>query len=44
MVINVNHQKLTGEWCKHIRKKTKRILNKRRRNYLKKLQNEEIYK
>lgn len=38
--INVNHQKLTGEWCQHVRKGLKKFLNKRRRSYLKKLQND----
>ncbi len=41
MKINVNHQKLTGEWCQHVRKGLKRILNGKRKRYLKKLQDEE---
>jgi hypothetical protein len=41
MRINVNHQRLTGEWCKHVRKDLKLFLNKRRRSFLKKLQKEE---
>jgi len=39
--INVNHQKLTGEWVKHVRKSLKYYLNSKRRIYLKKLQDEE---
>lgn len=42
--INVNHNKLTGEWVQHVRKSLKKYLNKKRRNYLKKLENEERYK
>lgn len=41
MKINVNHQKLTGEWFKHVRKSWKKHVNKKRRNYLLKLQKEE---
>ena len=35
---DVNHQKITGEWHKHVRKRLgfKKIVNKRRRQFLKK--------
>lgn len=32
----LNNQKLTGEWCKHIRRKLHKIASKKRRNLLKK--------
>jgi len=42
MKINLGHQKLTGEFHKHCRKKTgfKKIANKKRRELLKKYQYE----
>lgn len=40
MKINVNHQKLTGEWCKHVRKDLKKVLNKQRRKFIRKIQRE----
>ena len=38
---DVNYQKFTGEWNKHIRKRTglKKLYNKKRRAFLKKLFN-----
>lgn len=34
---DVNFQKLTGEWNKHINKKLKKLYNKKRRAFLKKM-------
>jgi hypothetical protein len=41
---DVNHQKMTGEWHKHVRKRLgfKRILNKRRRKFFKKIMESEL--
>ena len=39
---NINHQKLTGEWCKHLRKNLKKYANRKRRELFKKCQNEQI--
>lgn len=36
-----NHQKHTGEWCKHVRRDLKKVLIKRRRRYIMKLQEEQ---
>ena len=38
---DVNYQKLTGEWNKHIRKRVglKKLYNKKRRTFLKKMFN-----
>lgn len=40
---DINHQKLTGEWHKHLRKRLglMKIANKRRRVLLTKIQNDE---
>ena len=34
---DVNFQKLTGEWNKHINKRLKKMYNKKRRAFLKKI-------
>ncbi len=34
---DTNFQKLTGEWNKHINKKLKKLYNKKRRAFLKKM-------
>lgn len=40
---DVHPGKMTGEWFKHIRRKWRRILNKKRRSFLKYHQNKELY-
>ena len=39
---NINHQKLTGEWCKHLRKPLKKYANRKRRKYFKDSQREQL--
>lgn len=39
---NINHQKLTGEWCKHLRKGWKRVANRKRRLLFKKSMEEQL--
>ena len=34
---DVSYQKLTGEWNKHIRKRFKKLYNRKRRVFLKKM-------
>ena len=34
---DVSYQKLTGEWNKHIRKRLKKLYNRKRRAFLKKM-------
>lgn len=43
--LKLNHQKLTGEWHKHNRKRLgfRKIANKKLRSILKKLQKEQEY-
>lgn len=31
----INHQKLTGEWCRHCKGKFRKLSKKRRRSWLK---------
>lgn len=42
MSYRINHQKLTGEWCKHVKGRFRKIVSKRRRLWLKKETNLEI--
>lgn len=39
---DINRNKMTGEYMKHIRRKWRKVLNKKRRCFLKKNQNEII--
>lgn len=40
MKINLNHQKLTQEWCKHCKGRFRKMVKKRRRSFIKKVQKE----
>ena len=39
---DINSNKLTGEWFKHIRRRWRKPLNRLRRNFLKKDQNNQL--
>lgn len=38
----LNHNKLTGEWCRHLKGKLRRVAHKRLRMYLKKESSKEF--